>query len=357
MRAYLLVGALLLAIFGSIAGYLAWRFSTFANMDFTPPPVTIAAGVAITQQRVPQLEAVGTVKAVRGVDLTCETSGEITAINFSSGGTVNAGDVLVVLNDQVEQASLRSQVANLELADVLYQRDSKLIKQKSIPESQYDRSKADLARAKAQLAETEARIRNKRIVAPFAGTVGIRQVDVGDYISPGTTIASLQDLTELEIDFNIPARYATGLSPGQAITLIVDAFPNRVFNANLQALDSRVDSDTLNLLARARINDGDGLLPGMFASLQIRMGESAALTVVPETAISYSLQGNTVYVISERDEGGLTVTAKVVQVGNVVNGNVAIISGIEPGDRVVTAGQNKLYRGASVVVDNSVEMQ
>lgn len=356
MRAYLLVGALLLAIFGSIAGYLVWRFSTFANMDFTPPPVTIAASYATTQQRVPKLEAVGTIKAVRGVELTCESSGEITAINFSSGATVTAGEVLVVLNDEVEQASRRSQIASLELAEVLYQRDSKLIQQKSIPESQYDRSKADLARARAQLAETEARIRNKRIVAPFSGTVGIRQVDVGDYVSPGTTIATLQDLTALEIDFNVPARYAPKLSPGQTMEFSVDAFPGQVFQATLEALDSRVDPDTLNLLARARITDSKGLLPGMFASLQLRMGASTTLVVVPETAVTYSLQGNTIYVITERAEGGLTITARVVEVGAVMDGNIAILSGIEPGDRVVTAGQNKLYRGASVVVDESVEM-
>jgi membrane fusion protein (multidrug efflux system) len=356
VRAYLLVGALLLAIFGSIAGYLVWRFSTFANMDFTPPPVTIAASYASNQQRVPKLEAVGSIKAVRGVELTCESSGEITAINFSSGGTVSSGDVLVVLNDEIEQASRRSQIASLELAEVLYQRDSKLIQQKSIPESQYDRSKADLARAKAQLAETEARIRNKRIVAPFSGTVGIRQVDIGDYVAPGTTIATLQDLTALEIDFNVPARYAPGLSPGQTIELMVDAFPGKVFQATLEALDSRVDPDTLNLLARARITDSEGLLPGMFASLQIRMGESTSVVVVPETAVTYSLQGNTIYVITERAEGGLTVTARVVQVGTVLDGGIAILKGIEPGDRVVTAGQNKLYRGASVVIDEAVEM-
>jgi membrane fusion protein (multidrug efflux system) len=356
VRAYLLVGALLLAIFGSIAGYLLWRFSTFANMDFSPPPVTVAASYASSQQRVPQLEAVGTIKAVRGIELTCESSGEITAINFSSGATVTSGDILVVLNDELEQAARRSQIASLELAEVLFQRDSKLIQQKSIPESQYDRSKADLARARAQLAETEARIRNKRIVAPFTGTVGIRQVDVGDYVAPGTTIATLQDLTELEIDFNVPARHAPKLSPGQAIELRVDAFPGKVFQATLEALDSRVDPDTLNLLARARITGSDGLLPGMFANLQIRMGASSTRVVVPETAVTYSLQGNTIYVITERPEGGLTITARVVEVGGVMDGNIAIISGITAGERVVTAGQNKLYRGASVVIDESVEM-
>jgi membrane fusion protein (multidrug efflux system) len=356
VRAYLVVAVLLLAIFGSIAAYLYARFAALSTMDFTPPPVTIAAGVAQAERWEQHLEAVGSIKAVRGVNLTSESSGEITAVNFDSGDSVTAGQLLVVLNDEVEQASRRNQIASLDLAKILYERDQKLVAQKSIPQSQYDRTRADLERAKAQLAETEARIRNKRIHAPFNGTMGIRLVDLGDYVSPGTEIAALQDLGELEIDFTVPARFAPLLRPGLDIDLEVGAFPGQVFKATLSALDSRVDPDTLNLLAQARIHDSTGLLPGMFASLRIALGTSDEVLTVPETAITYSLQGNTVYVVREDSDGQLVVDAVVVKTGEVRDGRIGIAQGLQAGQQIVTAGQNKLYRGAAVQIDAAVQL-
>jgi membrane fusion protein (multidrug efflux system) len=356
VRAYLYVSVLLLVIFGSIAGYLYARFSAFSNMDFTPPPVTIAAGVATPESWEQYLDAVGSIKAVRGVELTSESSGEITAINFDSGQRVEAGTLLVVLNDKVEQASRRNQIASVELAEILFERDQKLVAQKSIPQSQYDRSRADLERARAQLAETEARIRNKRIHAPFTGTLGIRQVDVGDYVSPGSVIATLQDLSELEIDFTLPARFAPRLRPGLDIEVQVSAFPERTFKATLTALDSRVDPDTMNLLVRATVENSEGLLPGMFASLRISLGTKTEVLTVAETAITYSLQGNIVFLIREQDDGTLRVEPVVVELGEVRGGRMGITGGLEAGQRIVTAGQNKLFRGAAVTIDDSVTM-
>ncbi len=356
MRAYGFVAVLLLVIFGSIGGYQYWRLSAFAIVDFTPPPVTIAADHARVDAWGQYLEAVGTIKAVRGVELTSETSGEITRINFTSGNAVKIGQELVVLNDEIEQASRLNQMASLDLAKILFERDRKLIEQKSIPESQYDRSRADLQRAKAALAETEARIRNKRISAPFDGTIGIRQVDVGDYVSPGTRIAALQDLSELEIDFTLPARLAPALKPGLAMKLSVGAFPDRSFPATLLALDSRVDPDTMNLLARARIDDSAGLLPGMFASLRISLGTEQPTITVPETAITYSIQGSIVWIIATNSEGTLTVTPRVITVGEVRSGRASISAQLNEGELVVTAGQNKLYRGAPVQIDAAVKL-
>ncbi len=356
MRAYIAVVALLLVIFGSIGGYLYVKFSALAAQDFSPPPVTIAAATAQGETWDSYLEAVGSVRSVRGVELTAETAGEITAIGFDSGDRVEAGQLLLVLNDEVEQAARRNQIASLELAEVLFERDAKLIKQQSIPESQYDRSKADLARARAQLAETEARIRNKRIFAPFAGTVGIRQVDVGDYISPGTEIATLQDMTQLEVDFTLPDRYTPLVRPGLPIRLSVNAYPDREFRAELVALDSSVDPGTRNLLLRARVLDIDGLLPGMFAILKLDLQESQAVVTVPETAVTYSLQGNTVYVIEETEDGGTTAVSRIVKVGETRDGRTAVLSNLEPGEQVATVGQNKLYRGVRVVIDDAVNL-
>lgn len=356
MRAYLIVIALLLAIFGAIGGYLYQRFAALAATDFSPPPVTIAAAVAIIENRATWLDAVGTIKAVRGVELTSESSGEITSINFDSGDQVQAGQLLLVLNDKIEQASRQNEIATLELAQILYDRDRKLIAQKSIPESQYDRSKADLARAHAQLAETEARLKNKRIDAPFAGTLGIRRVDAGDYLAPGTVIASLQDSSELEIDFTVPAQYAPLLRPGLGIELRVNAFSSRVFPAQLSAVDARIDPETRNLLVRARVLQGDGLLPGMFASLRLDLAQSLAVITVPETAVTYSLQGNVVHVIESQPDGKLGAVARIVKTGEVQGGRAAILEGLQGGEQVVTVGQNKLYRGVQVLIDSNVEL-
>jgi membrane fusion protein (multidrug efflux system) len=356
VRAYIIVIALLLAIFGSIAVYLYSRFSALAATDFSLPPVTIAASISRLENRDAFLDAVGTIAAVRGVDLTSETSGEITAINFDSGNEVEAGQLLLVLNDEIEQASRQNEIATLELAEILFERDRRLVDQKSIPQSQYDESKADLSRARAQLAETEARLKNKRIHAPFRGSLGIRRVDLGDYISPGMVIATLQDKSELEIDFTLPARFAPRLRPGLNISLTVSAFPERIFSAELVALDARVDPGTRSLLLRARLLESAGLLPGMFANLRIDLDRSEAFVTVPETSVTYSLQGNVVHVIETTDEGDLTAVSRIVTVGEVRTGRAAILEGLAADEQIVTVGQNKLYRGVKVIIDENVAL-
>ncbi len=356
MKAYVVVIALLLVIFGSISAYLYQRFSAFASMDFTPPPVTIAASTAELETWDETLNAVGTIRAVRGVELTSETSGQITEILFDSGDQVTADQLLLVLNDDIERASRQNQIAALELAELLFERNSELIEKGSIPQTQYDRSRADVERTRAQLAETEARLANKRIEAPFAGTIGIRNVDIGDYLSPGTAIATLQDHSELEIDFTVPARYAPNLKSGLGVKVRVDAFPGRAFNATVAAVNARVDSETRNIQLRAKLDEAEGLLPGMFAVLELDLGIRQQVVTIPETAMTYALQGNTVFVIEKTEGGDLTATARVVEAGKVREGRIAVLDGLKAGDRVVSVGQNKLYRGVRVVVDEDVNL-
>lgn len=353
MRAYLLVALLLLIIFGAISGYLYRQFSVFSSMDSTPAPVTVAAALSDNRDWASVLTAVGTIKAVRGVELSSQESGEVIAIPVKSGDEVKAGDLLLRLNDKVELASREKQRANLELARLLYQRDQQLIRQKTIPQSQYDRSKADLDSAVAQLAETEARLENKRIHAPFDGTLGIVQVKTGSYIEPGTAIATLQDLRQLDVDFTVPARYFPQLQRGQHVQLNVDAYPAHSYSASLQAIDAEVDADTRNLLLRARLDNNSGLLPGMFAQIEVQLRAPHPLVTVPDTAVTYSLHGDTVFVVEDR-EGTLHAVPVIVQVGDSRDGRTAISSGLEAGTRVVTAGQNKLYNGVVIVIDESV---
>jgi membrane fusion protein (multidrug efflux system) len=354
LRAYLFVVVLLLLIFGSIAGYLYNKFSLLAGTDFTPPPITIAAATAQSAEWPSELEAVGTIRAARGVELSSETSGEIIAISVKSGEKVKAGQPILTLNNRVEKASRNQREANLKLARQLYERDARLIKQKSIPQSQYDRSKADLDSAIAQMAETDAQLDNKRIVAPFDGTTGIIKVKVGDYIESGTPITNLQDLTELEIDFSVPDRYYPSLRPGLKIAIHVAAFPDRVFHATLSAVDARVDASTRNLMLRATLEDSDGLLPGMFARMVIDLGQPKRVVTVPETAVTYSLHGNIVYVLTQ-GKGQTTAQPRIVKTGATRNGQTAILEGLLSSEWVVTVGQNKLYRDARVVIDDKVK--
>jgi len=355
LRAYAFVILLLLLIFGGIAGYLYNKFSVLQSMDFTPPPVTIAAATAQTAVWTSELETVGTIRAARGVELSAETSGEIIAISVTSGETVKAGQAILTLNNSSQRASRNKQEANLKLARQLFERDARLIKQKSIPQSQYDRSRADLDGAIAQLAETDAQLDNKSIVAPFDGTTGIIKVKVGDYIESGTPITNLQDLSELEIDFSVPDRYVPSLRPGLKIAVHTAAFPDRVFNATLNALDARVDSGTRNLLVRASLDDSEGLLPGMFARLVIDLDQPTEVVTVPETAVTYSLHGNTVYVLLQ-GKGQTTAQPRVVKTGATRDGQIAILDGLLSGEWVVTVGQNKLYRDAPVIVDDTVKL-
>ena len=355
MRAYTFVVLLLLLIFGSVAGYLYNKFSTLDGMDFTPPPITIAAATAQSAVWPSRLEAVGTIRATRGVELSAETSGEIIAIEVRSGEQVTVGQAILTLNDSVERASLRRQEANLTLARLLFERDASLIKNKSIPQSQYDNSQANLDSAIAQLAETDARLANKRIVAPFAGTTGIMKVKVGDYIESGTPITNLQDLSELEIDFSVPDRYFPTLRPGLNIDVLTSAFPDKVFKASLAALDASVDTGTRNLLLRARLENSMGLLPGMFARLIVDLDQPVRVVTVPETAVTYSLHGNTVYVLTQ-GKGETTARPRVVQTGDTHDGEIEVLDGLLSGEWVVTVGQNKLYRDARVIVDDSVDL-
>ena len=354
MRAYLFVISLLVLIFGGIAGYLYNRYSTLAATDFTPPPITIAAATAQTAMWPSELEAVGTIRAARGVQLSAETSGEVIAIHVQSGEQVKAGQPMLTLNDGRERADRRRLEADLKLARQLYERDSRLIKTKSIPQSQYDRSLAKLNSAIAQLAETDARLDDKRIIAPFDGTVGIVRVKVGDYIEPGTPITSLQDLSDLELDFSVPDRYAPDLRPGLDVTASVAAFPERTFHATVSALDASVDAGTRNLMVRAKLKESEGLLPGMFARLVVDLNRPTRVVTVPETAVSYSLHGNTVYVLSQ-SKGQTTARPRVVKTGATRDGQTAITDGLLSGEWVVTAGQNKLYRDARVAIDDDVK--
>jgi len=355
MRPYLVALVLLITILGGIGTYIMQRFAALSEQVQAPPPVLVAAEAATTEDWAQYTDSVGTIRSVQGIDVTAETSGEISELHFDSGMVVSAGDLLLVINDAVEQAQRQSILAELDLAERLHKRDVTLLAQKSIPETQFDRSRSELARLRAQLARTEAEIAKKRIVAPFGGVLGIRRVDLGDFIQPGTLITSLQDTSALEVDFNVPSRFATDLKVGLQAELTSDAFPNQRFTAQVTAIDSRVEPATRNLMLRARLDRTDGLIPGMFANVRLYVGSKQALVTVPETAITFSVQGDIVWVVSE-ENGQLTVQSRVVEVGETRAARTSVLSNLEPGERVVIVGQNKLYRGAVVALDQNFSL-
>ncbi|MFT7287700.1 MAG: membrane fusion protein (multidrug efflux system) [Halieaceae bacterium] len=352
MRAYLVAIILLVLLLGGTGLYIQQRFASLASGGFAPPPVTILAGLAVERPWRETIDAVGTVRAARGILLTAETSGDITAIHAASGESVLAGQPIIAVDEALEVATRNRLEARLELARQLYERDAKLIKENSISQSQLDQSRADLRVAEAELGEIDAILNNKRIVAPFPGRLGILQVRLGDYVEAGTPLVTLQDVSSLEVDFSVPDRYSPLMRAGLTMALHTAAFPERIFAATLRAVDSQVDENTRNLLMRASIENGEGLLPGMFARLSVDLGREKTFVFVPETAVTYSLQGDLVYVIEE-DEQGLFVSPRVVKPAGVRDGEIALYKGIEIGEQVVIAGQNKLYRGARVQIDQS----
>ncbi|WP_172144210.1 MULTISPECIES: efflux RND transporter periplasmic adaptor subunit [Pseudomonas] len=328
-----------------------------------PPPISVNAADAVERPWQSRLPAIGTLKAFQGIDLTVEVAGTARDVLFQSGEKVRLDQPLIQMDSEVEQASLGTAQAELGLAQVEYQRGRNLVARQAISRSEFDRLSAELQKANASVAQLQATLAKKRILAPFAGTIGIRQVDVGDYLASGTTIATLQDLSTLFVDFFLPEQNVPQLAIGQRVRVQVAAYPDEVFEGQIDAINPKVEATTRNLLVRARLaNPDEKLLPGMFANLQVLLAGETPQVLVPETAITYTLYGNSVYVIEAQhaDDGSpanaaddqpvLQVERRFVETGERREGQVVILKGLQAGERVVSAGQLKLDSGARVVI-------
>jgi membrane fusion protein (multidrug efflux system) len=328
-----------------------------------PPPISVNAADAVERPWQSRLPAIGTLKAFQGIDLTVEVAGTARDVLFQSGEKVRLNQPLIQMDSEVEQASLGTAQAELGLAQVEYQRGRNLVARQAISRSEFDRLSAELQKANASVAQLQAQLAKKRILAPFAGTIGIRQVDVGDYLASGTTIATLQDLSTLFVDFFLPEQNVPQLAIGQRVRVQVAAYPDEVFEGRIDAINPKVEVTTRNLLVRARLaNPDEKLLPGMFANLQVLLAGETPQVLVPETAITYTLYGNSVYVIEAQhgDDGSpasdtdgqpiLQVERRFVETGERREGQVVILKGLQAGERVVSAGQLKLDSGAHVVI-------
>jgi membrane fusion protein (multidrug efflux system) len=357
----IMLGVVLVVVL-ALAAYKG--FSVYQQIQmFSAPQPAINVSAAISEEKPWQsrLPAIGTLKALQGVDLTSEVQGTVNQVLFQSGEKVAQGQPLLQLDSEVERAILATAEAVRALARVEYQRGQDLVKRQAISKSEFDRLNAELLKAEASVTQLKAELDKKRILVPFAGTIGIRQVDVGDYLSPGTAFATLQDLSRLYLDFYLPESAVPQLAIGQRVRLAVAAYPGEFFEGEISAINPKVEESTRNLQVRATLpNPQSKLLPGMFASLEVLLPGEKSQVVVPETAITYTLYGNSVYVIGEQqDEQGqkLVVERRFVETGERRDGQVLVLKGLKAGERVVTAGQLKLDNGAHVKVVDDQALQ
>ena len=367
LRRMLIMLGVVLAVVLALAAYKGFSIYQQIQMFSAPQPaISVSAAVAREQPWQSRLPAIGTLKAYQGVELTAEVLGTVKEVLFQSGEKVTLGQPLLQLDSEVERAILATAEAVRALARVEYQRGQDLIKRQAISKSEFDRLNAELLKAEASVTQLKAELDKKRILAPFAGTIGIRQVDTGDYLSPGTSFATLQDLSRLYVDFFLPEQDYPQLAIGQSVRLSLAAYPGEVFSGEISALNPKVEETTRNVQVRAMLPNPDNkLLPGMFANLEVLLPGEKPQVLVPETAITYTLYGNSVYVIGEKkgedgqvvkDDKGqaeLSVERRFVETGERREGQVVILKGLQAGEQVVSAGQLKLDNGAHVSIANA----
>lgn len=321
-----------------------------------PPPATVSAIRATRMSWQARVRATGEVRAVQGSDLSAEVAGIVDQIAFSSGQDVAAGTVLLRLRANDDDARLAQLQAVADLASANLVRDRMQFHAQAISRASLDADESNLRASLAQVAGMRAQMAEKVVRAPFAGRLGIRSVDVGQYLTAGTAVVTLQALDPIYVDFNIQQQALGGLAAGQAVEVHVDAWPGRVFRAVIASINSRVDASSRMVLVRAGLDNHDhALLPGMFAIVQVSTGAPQPRVTVPQSAISYNPYGNFVYVVSRGADGGLSAQSRTVETGATRGDQVSIVSGVADGEQVVTAGQLKLRQGSPVVVDNSVQ--
>ncbi|CAD7841907.1 MAG: RND efflux system, membrane fusion protein [Olavius algarvensis Gamma 3 endosymbiont] len=357
---------LLLAIAAPLAYIKGQQFDELAVQGSQlPPPISVTVAEAVSNRWNRQIRAVGTLVAFQGVDITTEESGIVTSIDFESGEEVGTGSLLVELDNRTEMANLESARAQFEADNSQYQRLLKLKDQSFVTKNDIDTqaSLVDIAEARINVAKTA--LSKKRIYAPFSGKLGIRQVDLGEYVAPGGIIVTLLSLDKLYLDFTLPESNFKDLVGDQLIEFKVRSYPDQTFSARVETWNPQLDANTRNISIRALVDNRKRLLaPGMFADMQVRSRRQLQVVTVPETSIFYNIYGEAVYILerpeaSEKDpQPDFRLAARQVDVAYRSQGIAGIASGIEAGDMVVTSGQLKLYPNLRVaVVDDAPEYQ
>nr|WP_321984281.1 efflux RND transporter periplasmic adaptor subunit [uncultured Lichenicoccus sp.] len=301
-------------------------------------------------------KAYGQVRAVEGADLAAQVSGIVSEIDFRSGDMVHAGTVLLRLRLYDDPAKLQQLQSQVELYDADLARDRKQFEAQAISRATLDLDTANLHNAQAQVAAQMQLMDEKVIRAPFDGRLGIREVDLGQFLPAGNAAVNLESLDPIDVDFNVPQQQVATVAPGQPVAISVDAWPARRFQARILAIDSRIDGQSRMATIRAALDNHDhALLPGMFAIARLKRGAIRQVLAVPHASISFNPYGDFIYVLAPRNGDVPVATARVVVLGETRGDRVVVLSGLTPGEQVVTAGQSKLHDGSPVRIDNSVQ--
>jgi membrane fusion protein, multidrug efflux system len=345
-------------LLAAIVGFNTWKANFVAQLrvkNAAPPQTVTAASVEFSDWQ-PAVSAVGSLRAVRGVDVTTEVTGLVRTIRFKSGEEVQAGQVLVELNADAEIAQQRALEAAADLASTVYERDKAQFEVEAISKAQLDADAADLRNKRAQAAAQAALVAKKTLRAPFAGRLGITTVNPGQYLNTGDKVVTLQALDPIYVDFKLPQQQLAIVASGQVVNLSTDAFPGVKFTGKINAIDPRVDPSTRNFQAEATIPNTDRrLTPGMFTRVAVDAGDLKHYLTLPQTAITYNPYGATVFLAQKKDGKNLIAQQSFVTLGPTRGDQVAVIDGIKQGDRVVTSGQLKLSNGTQLIIDNSVQ--
>ena len=370
-----IIAAIIVGLFLGGVGYFNLVFKPQMIGEFVkkmvPPPATVTAEAAKSESWVDRLHSIGTLIAIQGIDVAPQVGGIVAKYFFDSGQDVEKGAKLIQLDTSVEEADLKSNKAQLAEADADFGRQSTLVKRGSVSQAVLDQTVAKRDSAAAAVQRVEAIIAQKNISAPFAGRLGLRRMETGQYVSPGQALAWLQALDPIWIDFPVPEGDLGKFKVTSPIEITVDAYPGEVFKGEVEALDARVSQDSRTLMVRGQFANSDHrLLPGMFANAAVLEGEPKDVVTVPRSALTYGLYGDSVWVVKEGSvppptpaDPGAAVAAttepqliterRFVRVGPSQGDRVAIVEGVKAGEQVVTSGQLKLHPDAPIKIDNT----
>jgi membrane fusion protein (multidrug efflux system) len=327
---------------------------------FAPPPTAVTTTVAEKSQWQPTLESIGTVTAINGVTISTDLAGIVSKIAFESGSKVKAGDLLVQLNTDQEQAQLASAEAQQDWTQVTLTRNQDLLAKRTVSQSDYDSAAAQFRQAKAAVEQYKAIIARKTLRAPFDGVVGIRQVNLGQYLNTGDSVVTLQSFDPIYVNFSLPQQDLSKLTEGQSVELNLDAYGDKVFSGKITAINSLVDQNSRNIQLQATLPNAETQLrPGMYARVKVLLPETQEVIAVPSSAIHYAPYGDSVFVVTEmKSEDGKTykgVKEQFVKLGQTKGDLTAIVSGVKPGDELVTSGVFRLKSGAPIIVNNQAK--
>jgi len=348
-------------LLAAIVGFNTWKANFVAQLrlkNAAPPQSVTAATVGFSDWQ-PEVSAVGSLRAVRGVDVTTEVTGLVRALRFTSGDDVKAGQVLVELNADAEIAQQHALEAAADLSATVYERDKAQYEAQAISKAQLDADAADLKNRRAQAAAQAALVAKKTLRAPFAGRLGITTVNPGQYLNTGDKVVTLQAVDPVYVDFKLPQQQLAMIATGQTVNLTTDAFAGVKFAGKITAIDPRVDAATRNFQAEATIpNPERRLMPGMFARVAVLAGDTRRYLTLPQTAITYNPYGATVFVAQKKPGGtdkDFIAQQSFVTLGPTRGDQVAIVKGVREGDVVVTSGQLKLNNGTPLVINSSAQ--